>query len=216
MTERAPIVHVVDDDNSMRTAVMRLLQAAGYQARGYPSAGEFLLGRADGDAPGCVVLDVRMPGPSGLELQEALARFDVLIPIVFLTGHGDIAMSVHAMKAGAVDFLTKPVSREALLGAVRSAIARDAETRAAREGSRALRVRYESLTPREREVFTGVVAGRLNKQIAADLGTAERTIKAHRAQVMEKMQVGSVAELVHAADQLRAAAPEPAGVAKRV
>jgi FixJ family two-component response regulator len=209
MTERAPVVHVVDDDDSMRTAVVRLLQAAGYQARGYGSAGEFLLGRSDRDAPGCAVLDVRMPGPSGLDLQEALARFDVPLPIVFLTGHGDIPMSVRAIKAGAVDFLTKPVSREVLLGAVRSAIARDAETRAAREVLRVLRARYESLTPREREVFTGVVAGRLNKQIAADLGTAERTIKAHRAQVMEKMQVGSVAELVQAADQLGAAGLEP-------
>ncbi len=209
VTERAPIVHVVDDDDSMRTAVVRLLQAAGYQARGYGSAGEFLLGRSDRDAPGCAVLDVRMPGPSGLDLQEALARFDVPLPIVFLTGHGDIPMSVRAIKAGAVDFLTKPVSREVLLGAVRSAIARDAETRAAREVLRVLRARYESLTPREREVFTGVVAGRLNKQIAADLGTAERTIKAHRAQVMEKMQVASVAELVQAADQLGAAGLEP-------
>jgi FixJ family two-component response regulator len=209
MTERAPIVHVVDDDDSMRTAVLRLLQAAGYDARGYASAGEFLLGRSDRDAPGCVVLDVRMPGPSGLDLQEGLARFEVPIPIVFLTGHGDIPMSVRAMKAGAVDFLTKPVGREALLGAVRSAIARDAEARAAWEVLRVLRARYESLTPREREVFTGVVAGKLNKQIAADLGTAERTIKAHRAQVMEKMQVASIAELVYAADQLRAAAPGP-------
>jgi FixJ family two-component response regulator len=209
MTERAPIVHVVDDDNSMRTAVVRLLQAAGYEARGYASAGEFLLGRSDQNAPGCAVLDVRMPGPSGLDLQEALARFGVSMPIVFLTGHGDIPMSVRAMKAGAVDFLTKPVSREVLLGAVRSAIARDAETRAARGRLRVLRARYELLTPREREVFTGVVAGKLNKQIAADLGTTERTIKAHRAQVIEKMQVASVAELVHAADQLSGAAAPP-------
>jgi FixJ family two-component response regulator len=124
---------------------------------------------------------------------------------VFLTGHGDIPMSVRAMKAGAVDFLTKPVSREALLGAVRSALARDAETRAARVRVQVLRAHYERLTPREREVFAGVVAGKLNKQIAADLGTAERTIKAHRAQVMEKMQVASIAELVHVADQLREA-----------
>jgi FixJ family two-component response regulator len=203
MTERAPIVHVVDDDDSVRTAVVRLLQAAGYEARGYASAGEFLLGRSDRNAPGCAVLDVRMPGPSGLDLQEALARLEAPLPIVFLTGHGDIPMSVRAMKAGAVDFLTKPVSREALLGAVRTALARDAETRAARARVHALRARYERLTPREREVFTGVVAGKLNKQIAADLGTAERTIKAHRAQVMEKMQVASVAELVHIADQLR-------------
>lgn len=205
MTERAPIVHVVDDDDSVRTAVVRLLQAVGYQARGYASAGEFLLGRSDRNAPGCVVLDVRMPGPSGLDLQEALARLEVPLPIVFLTGHGDIPMSVRAMKAGAVDFLTKPVSRDALLAAVRTALARDAETRSAHERRRAFRARYETLTPREREVFTGVVAGKLNKQIAGELGTAERTIKAHRAQVMEKMQVASVAELVHVADQLREA-----------
>jgi FixJ family two-component response regulator len=207
VNERGQIVHVVDDDDSVRTAVVRLLQAAGYEARGYASAGEFLLGRSDRNAPGCVVLDVRLPGPSGLDLQEALARLEVPLPIVFLTGHGDIPMSVHAMKAGAVDFLTKPVSREALLAAVRVALARDAETRAAREGLRTLRARYESLTPREREVFAGIVSGRLNKQIAAELGTAERTIKAHRAHVMEKMDVASVAELVRIAGQLGAGKP---------
>jgi len=207
VNERGPIVHVVDDDDSVRTAVVRLLQAAGYESRGYASAGEFLLGRSDRNAPGCVVLDVRLPGPSGLDLQEALARLEVPLPIVFLTGHGDIPMSVRAMKAGAVDFLTKPVSREALLAAVRVAVARDADTRAAREGMRGLRARYDSLTPREREVFAGIVAGRLNKQIAADLGTAERTIKAHRAHVMEKMDVASVAELVRLAGQLGAGNP---------
>jgi FixJ family two-component response regulator len=189
--------------------VQRLLQAAGYEVRGYASAGEFLLGRTDRDAPGCVVLDVRMPGPSGLDLQEALARLEVPVPIVFLTGHGDIPTSVRAMKAGAVDFLTKPVSREALLAAVRSALGRDAETRAARARLHAWRSRYSSLTPREREVFAGVVAGKLNKQIAAELGTAERTIKAHRAQVMEKMQVASLAELVHVAEQLQSAGAPP-------
>jgi FixJ family two-component response regulator len=207
MTERAPVVHVVDDDDSVRTAVVRLLQAAGHEARGYGSAGEFLLGRSDRNAPGCVVLDVRMPGPSGLDLQEALARLEVPLPIVFLTGHGDIPMSVRAMKAGAVDFLTKPVSRDALLAAVRTALARDAETRLARERLQSFRTRYETLTPREREVFAGVVAGKLNKQIAGELGTAERTVKAHRAQVMEKMQVASVAELVHVADQLSSDLP---------
>jgi FixJ family two-component response regulator len=185
VTDPGPIVHVVDDDDSVRTAIVRLLQAAGHAARGYASAGEYLLGRSDRNAPGCVVLDVRMPGPSGLDLQEALARSGASMPIVFLTGHGDIPMSVRAMKAGAVDFLTKPVSREALLGAVRSALARDAETRA-RVRVQVLRAHYERLTPREREVFAGVVAGKLNKQIAADLGIADRTIKAHRAQVMEK------------------------------
>jgi FixJ family two-component response regulator len=215
MTGRNPIIHVVDDDDSVRTGVVRLLQAAGFEARGYASAGEFLLGRSDRNAPGCVVLDVRMPGPSGLDLQEALARLEVPLPIVFLTGHGDIPMSVRAMKAGAVDFLAKPVSRDTLLASVRTALARDAETRAAREGLRLLRARYETLTPREREVFAGVVAGKLNKQIAADLGTAERTVKAHRAQIMGKMQVASVAALVHVADLLDAAAHPPHGQAER-
>ena len=198
------IVHVVDDDDSVRTGIVRLLEAAGYEALAYRSAGEFLLERAERDAPGCIVLDVRMPGPNGLELQEALARLEVRLPIVFLTGHGDIPMSVRAMKAGAVDFLTKPVGRETLLGAVRAALARDTAARAVRARLSELRARYESLTPREREVFAGVVAGKLNKQIAFELGTAERTIKAHRAQVMGKMQVASVAELVHIADQLGA------------
>jgi FixJ family two-component response regulator len=202
MTERSPIVHVVDDDDSVRTAVVRLLQAAGHQARGYASAGEFLLGRLDRDTPGCVVLDVRMPGPSGLDLQEALARAEAHLPIVFLSGYGDIPMSVRAIKAGASDFLTKPVNWDTLLDAVRTALARDAETRASQARMDALRARYQTLTPREREVFAGVVAGKLNKQIAAELGTAERTVKAHRAQVMEKMHVASVAELVHAADEL--------------
>ena len=139
-----------------------------------------------------------------------LARFDVPMPIVFLTGHGDIPMSVRAMKAGAVDFLTKPASREALLGAVRAALARDAETRTARKGLSALRAHYESLTSRERQVFDGIVAGKPNKRIAADLGTAERTIKAHRARVMEKMAVASVAELTHIADRLFAGQEPPA------
>ena len=215
MTGRNPVIHVVDDDDSVRTGVVRLLQAAGFEARGYASAGEFLLGRSDRNAPGCVVLDVRMPGPSGLDLQEALARLEVPLPIVFLTGHGDIPMSVRAMKAGAVDFLAKPVSRDTLLASVRAALARDAETRAAREGLRLLRARYETLTPREREVFAGVVAGKLNKQIAADLGTAERTVKAHRAQIMGKMQVASVAALVHVADLLDAAAHPPHGQVER-
>jgi FixJ family two-component response regulator len=215
MTGRNPVIHVVDDDDSVRTGVVRLLQAAGFEARGYASAGEFLLGRSDRNAPGCVVLDVRMPGPSGLDLQEALARLEVPLPIVFLTGHGDIPMSVRAMKAGAVDFLAKPVSRDTLLASVRTALARDAETRAAREGLRLLRARYETLTPREREVFAGVVAGKLNKQIAADLGTAERTVKAHRAQIMGKMQVASVAALVHVADLLDAAAHPPHGQVER-
>jgi FixJ family two-component response regulator len=203
MTAPTPTIHVVDDDDSLRSALTRLLRAAGYEVRGYPSAGAFMLA-GPGDAPGCVVLDVRMPGPSGLDLQAAFGERDDALPIVFLTGHGDIPMSVRAMKAGAVDFLTKPVRREALLTAVRNALARDAERRAARGRTGALQARYETLTPRERAVFALVVAGNLNKHVAAELGISERTVKAHRAQVMEKMHASSLAELVQLAEQLQA------------
>jgi FixJ family two-component response regulator len=206
MTPPTPTIHVVDDDDSFRTAVVRLLRAAGYEVRGYRSAGEFLLANA-GNTRGCVVLDVRMPGPSGLDLQEAFNERDDALPIIFLTGHGDIPMSVRAMKAGAVDFLTKPVEREALLTAVRNAPARDADNRAVRTRANALHSCYDTLTPRERAVFALVVAGKLNKHIAAELGISERTVKAHRAQVMEKMHVTSLAELVHIAEQLKAATP---------
>jgi FixJ family two-component response regulator len=196
------IIHVVDDEESLRTALMRLLRAAGYEVRTYASAGYFLLNKPE-NVPGCVILDVRMPGPSGFELQEAIAKLDESLPIIFLTGHGDIPMSVRAIKAGAVDFLTKPVRRETLLQAVRTALADSAERRTTHELLHSLRSRYESLTSREREVFAQVVSGKLNKQIAGELGTCERTVKAHRAHVMEKMQLTSVAELVHAADQLK-------------
>jgi len=151
-------------------------------------------------------LDVSMPGLDGLELQAALVKEGVSLPIVFVTGHGDIPMSVRAMKTGAVDFLTKPIKKEALLQAVQAALARDAERRTAREQFLKRRAGIESLTPREREVFDLVTAGKLNKQIAAELGTAERTVKAHRANIMEKMQVESLAELVHIAAELRATA----------
>ncbi len=182
---------------------MRLLRAAGYEVRGYASAGEFLLaGR--GDTPGCLLLDVRMPGPSGLDLQAAFRKMDEALPIIFLTGHGDIPMSVRAMKAGAVDFLTKPVQREALLTAIQNALARDAENRAARTRASAVQTHYKALTSRERAVFALVIAGRLNKQIAAELDISERTVKSHRAQVMKKMHVTSVTELVRVAEQLHA------------
>jgi FixJ family two-component response regulator len=201
VTQATATIHVVDDDESLRTALMRLLRAAGYAVRTYASAGDFLLNKPE-NAPGCMILDVRMPGPSGFELQEAIAKLDESLPIIFLSGHGDIPMSVRAIKAGAVDFLTKPVRRETLLQAVRTALAGSAERCATRELLHSLRSRYESLTQREREVFARVVSGKLNKQIAGELGTCERTVKAHRAHVMEKMQLTSVAELVHAADLL--------------
>jgi FixJ family two-component response regulator len=198
-----PIVHVVDDDDSLRKAVTRLLGAAGYEVRAYASAGEFALASRERSRRGCVLLDVRMPGPSGLDLQEALASEEEPLPVIFLTGHGDIPTSVRAMKAGAVDFLTKPVKREALLSAIRAALAYDAQLHTSREQLRDLRTRFAKLTPRERDVFELVIAGRLNKQIAAELGIAERTVKAHRGQVMAKMRVTSLAELVHLADKIQ-------------
>lgn len=196
-------VHIVDDDNSFRIALARLLRAVGYNVQEYASAGAFLVAQRELES-GCVLLDIRMPGPSGLELQDALARSEQKLPVIFLTGHGDIPTTVRAMKAGAVDFLTKPVNREALLAAVEAAIAQDAKARAMRETLRELHARYETLTPRERQVLGGVISGHPNKQIAAELGTAERTIKAHRAQVMDKMRVSSLAELVQACDRLEA------------
>jgi FixJ family two-component response regulator len=196
-----PIIHVVDDDPSFRTAVTRLLRAAKYDVRGYASASEFLASDPYAE-PGCILLDLRMPGASGFDLQQSLAAMEERLPIIFLTGHGDIPASVRAMKAGAVDFLTKPVRREALLHAVQNALGVDAKGRATRAALRELHDRYENLTPREREVLAHVVGGKLNKQIAFDLGTAERTIKAHRASIMDKLRVQSVAELVRLAQEL--------------
>jgi FixJ family two-component response regulator len=197
-----PLIHVVDDDDSLRSALQRLLSAAGYRVRAYASAGEFLLD-PPADAPGCLLLDLRMPGPSGLDLQEALARHGIGLPVIFLTGHGDLATGVRAMKAGAVDFLVKPVEREPLLGAVARALERDGAQRAARGADAELRARFAQLTAREREVFELVVAGRLNKQIAGALGVAERTVKAQRAQVMAQLGAANAAELGRIAAQLR-------------
>ena len=196
-----PTVHVVDDDPSFLTAVSRLLRAGGYQVQTYASSADFLK-RPSAGTPGCVVLDLRMPGPDGMALQAALDEADSPLPVVFLTGHGDIPTSVRAMRQGAVDFLTKPVKKEALFDAVRRALASDASAREQRARRRALREAYEALTPREREVLTHVVAGQLNKQTAGDLGTCERTIKAHRAAIMQKLGVASVADLVRFAQEL--------------
>ena len=207
MTPETPVIRVVDDDQGFRTAISRLLRAEGYEVREYASAGALLLADEE-QTPGCVLLDMRMPGPSGLDLQEALAKRERRLPIIFLTAYADVRNSVRAMKAGAMDFLAKPVKRDALLATVRAALARDEERRASREHIRELRARYDALSPREREVLRHVVAGKLNKQIAAALGAAERTVKAHRAHVMAKMQAGSVAELVRAYDLLAASAGE--------
>jgi FixJ family two-component response regulator len=195
------IIHVVEDDASFRRAVTRLLRAANYQVRDYASASEFI--SADAAAtPGCVLLDLRLPGTSGFDLQQSLASREDRLPIIFLTGHGDIPASVRAMKAGAVDFLTKPVPRETLLRAVQSALERDATERKARAILRELQARYKTLTAREREVLVHVVSGKLNKQIGFALGTSERTIKAHRASIMDKLRVQSVAELTRLARDL--------------
>ena len=193
--QEKPIVHVVDDDVSVRKALSRLL-------RPYSSAGDFALAARE-KRRGCVLLDVKMPGPSGLDLQDVLAQEEEPLPIIFLTGHGDISKSVRAMKAGAVDFLTKPIDGQILLGAIRTALARDRAAQTSHEQMRELRERFETLTPREREVFELVVAGKLNKQIAAELNMAERTVKAHRAQVMTKMRATSLADLVHIDDRMR-------------
>lgn len=200
-----PLIHVVDDDDSLRSALQRLLAAAGYRVKAYASAGEFLLD-PPADAPGCLLLDLRMPGPSGLDLQEALARHGIRLPVIFLSGHGDLATGVRAMKAGAVDFLSKPVEREPLLAAVARALELDAAQRAASGVDRELRARFAQLTAREREVFELVAAGRLNKQIADALGIAERTVKAQRAQVMAKLGAANAAELGRIAAQLRGSA----------
>jgi FixJ family two-component response regulator len=192
---------VVDDDPSVLRALTRLLSAAGFQARAFPSPAAFLQAH-DPVTPGCLVLDVALPGLDGLELQQALAVSDCARPVVFITGRGDIPTSVRAMKGGAVDFLTKPVNDTELLEAVRKAIEVDRLARTARLELDALRQCLATLTQREREVLAQVVAGRLNKQIAADLGTVEKTIKVHRARIMAKMAVGSLADLVRIAERL--------------
>ena len=209
MASNTPVVHVIDDDASVREALCRLLSASGFEARQYESAGEFLLSWP-GDTPGCLLLDIRMPGPSGMDLQHALSQRPDSLPVVFLTGFGDIPMSVLAIKRGAVDFLTKPVERDALLAAVNAALERDAARRERDRNRQDLHQNFATLTVRERQVFAQVAEGRLNKQIASSLSTCERTVKAHRAHVMEKLHAHSVAELVHIAVQLEADAAPPA------
>lgn len=194
------VVHVIEDDQPSRIAASRLLKQAGYTVRLYASGTEFLA-----DLPeqgGCIVLDFQLPGSNGLELQEHLMTGTNPLPIVFLTGHGDVPKSVRAMKAGAVDFLTKPVEGPVLLDAVARAIARDFENRVVRMRQHELRTRYERLTPREREVFAHLISGQLNKQVGFDLGISERTTKIHRHQVLDKMEADSIADLVRMAADL--------------
>ncbi len=202
-TADLPVVHGVDDDQSFLRSVMRLLRAAGFQVMGFNSAEDFLSHRFQTpDTPGCVILDLNMPGLGGLELQEIVQRQNQPLPVIFLTGYGDVPSSVRALKQDAIDFLTKPVPADDLVAAVKRALERDSEAREKRHQEGELLARYESLTPREREVLALVVRGLLNKQIAFELGTAERTVKAHRAQIMAKMQVQSLADLVRATERL--------------
>lgn len=201
MTAAFGMVHVVDDDASWRQSAARLLTAAGYQVALYESALRFLE-TANVDGPGCILLDVRMPGLTGLQLQERLAEMRHALPIVFVSGYGDIPTSVLAVKAGAEDYLTKPVATDVLLRALERAIVRDKADRAMHEGLDVLRARIGTLTPTERKILALVVRGKLNKQIAGELDTAERTVKWHRHNVMQKLQIRSLAELVSIAEQL--------------
>jgi FixJ family two-component response regulator len=205
-------VHVVDDDAFFRTAIERRLKKAGYEVATHPSAQHLLDRLPDENEPGCILLDVKIPGLSGPELQGRLSELGSALPIVFLTGHADIQTTVQTIKAGAEDFLTKPVSSERLLQAIERALAHHEIARGQRNRRDAARTQHAALTPRERQVFDLVVRGKINKQIAHELGTTERTIKAHRQQVMEKTKVQSVAELVSLAERLGILTHDPEGL----
>jgi len=201
MSETEGLVFVVDDDAPLRESLKNLIRSVGLRVEAFASPQEFLRTKRP-DLAGCLVLDVRLPGLSGLDLQKRIAEAEMEIPIIFITGHGDIPMTVQAMKAGAVEFLTKPFRDQDLLDAIQRALERDRKAREQRAEIAALRRRFDSLTPREREVMGLVVTGLLNKQVAGELGTSETTVKIHRHQVMEKMGAGSLVELVRMADRI--------------
>jgi RNA polymerase sigma factor (sigma-70 family) len=201
VTESEAIVYVIDDDAQTRDGLKNLMRSVGLPVEVFASAQDFLRSKRP-DVPACLVLDVRLRGLSGLDLQKRMAEANIEIPIIFITGYGDIPMTVQAMKAGAVEFLTKPFRNQELLDAIHQALERDRTTRDQRAKNEELHTRYDSLTPREREVMTLVIAGLLNKQIAGELGTSETTVKNHRHQIMEKMGADSVAELVKMAYKL--------------
>jgi FixJ family two-component response regulator len=201
MIEEQPVVFVIDDDSSVRDAIVDLLHSVGLEVQSFRSAHEFLESKRP-DAPGCIVLDVRLPGSSGLELQRTLNDSNIHLPIIFISGHGDIPMSVRAMKSGAIEFLTKPPPEQALLDAVQTGIERDRARRREARVVAELQERFDSLTPRERDVLALVVTGRRNKQIAAQAKLSEMTVKVHRSQIMRKMRAKSLVDLVRMADAL--------------
>jgi FixJ family two-component response regulator len=198
-----PVVFIIDDDPSVREALEDLLRSVGLGVESFASTQEFLQSKRP-DAPGCIVLDVRLPGPSGLEFQRTLMKSKLGLPVIFISGHGDISMSVQAIKAGAIDFLTKPLHEQKLLDAIQTAIERDRARRVGEKDIAQLQERFETLTPREQEVMMIVVTGRPNKQIAADLKLSEMTVKIHRSQMMRKMKARSLVDLVRMADTLKA------------
>jgi FixJ family two-component response regulator len=202
MLEPKPTIYVVDDDPSVRDSMELMLKSVGFDVKTFGSAQDFLEAKLQEDL-GCLVLDVRMPGMSGLELQEKLVSAKTPLPVIFITGHGTVPISVRAMKAGAVDFLQKPFEEQDLLDAINRAVARQREKKSKKDQSKELQLRLTALTTREYEVFSLLVTGMANKEIAFELGTSERTIKAHRARIMEKMNAGSLADLVRFAEQLK-------------